>query len=249
VRAIVRHSLARVFTGSPGEASKYTFLARLPLGEQMRVDHLEIVNVSKNVVLILNKATLFDSATNFSMPLPHYDLDKWKPVYDDGGAQILRNERALPRVWLVAEAEVVDAEEALRMIRGQGKAFDPRRTALLEDQPGALPGGQISSTATARLAAYEHNRVVIDTTADSASVLVLSEINYPGWVATVDSASAPIHATDFLLRGIVLPAGSHRVEMRYTAPAARQGAFISVCTLFVIGGLLVYVQRSRVRRS
>ena len=80
----------------------------------MTVDHLEIVNVSKNVVVILNKATLFDSKTNFSMPLPHYDLNKWKPVYDDGDAQILRNERALPRAWLVAEAESVDGEEALR---------------------------------------------------------------------------------------------------------------------------------------
>jgi hypothetical protein len=33
------------------------------------------------------------------------------------------------------------------------------------------------------------------------SVLVLSEINYPGWVATIDGAKAPIDATDFLLRG------------------------------------------------
>ena len=248
VRAIVRHSLARVFSGSPGETSKYTFLARLPLGEQMRVDHLEIVNVSKDVVLILNKATLFDSATNFSMPLPHYDLNKWKPVYDEGGAQILRNETALPRAWLVAEAESVDGEEALRRIRGQGKAFDPRRTALLEIQPRnlpALPGGPISPAASAKIVAYENNSVVIETIADTASVLVASEINYPGWIATVDGAPAPIHTADFLLRGIVLPAGSHRVEMRYTAPAARNGAFISVFTILLMGGLALYESRKK----
>jgi len=248
VRAIVRHSLARVFAGAPGEASKYTFLARLPLSERMTVDHLEILNVSKSAVLILNKATLFDSVSNFSMPLPHYDLNKWKPVYDDGEAQILRNENALPRAWLVAEAESVDGEDALDRIRGEGQAFDPRRTALLEIQPGnlpALPGGPISASASARLLDLENNQAVIETAAETASVLVVSEINYPGWVATIDGTPAPIHTADFLLRAVVLPAGSHRVEMRYTAPAARNGVMISVFTILLIAGLVVFERRKK----
>lgn len=252
VREIVRHSLARVFTGSPGETSRYTFLARLPLGPPLRVDHLEIVNVSKVVVVILNKATLFDSASNFSMPLPHYDLEKWRPVYDDGGAQILRNERALPRAWLVAEAEAVGGEAALSRIRGQGAPFDPRRTALLEIQPGnlpALPGGVISPAAAARVLAHENNRVLIETAADTAAVLVVSEINYPGWIATIDDRPAAIYTADFLLRGIVLTAGTHRVEMRYTAPAARNGALISAFTILLIGGLATYDKLRRIRRG
>jgi hypothetical protein len=170
VRPTVRHSLAPVFTGTPGEGSDYRFFARLPLGEHTLIDHLEIVNVSKRVVLILNKATLFDSRTNSSMPLPHYDLNKWKPVYDEGGAQILRNERALPRAWLVAEAEAVDGEEALRRIRGQGAAFDPRRTALMEIPASglpALPGGPISATATTKIVSYQNNSIV--KTGDTAS--------------------------------------------------------------------------------
>jgi hypothetical protein len=243
VRAIVRHSLAPVFSGEPGQTSKYTFLARLLLGSHLAVDHLEILNVSQGASLIINKATLFDSVTRVSLPLPHYDLNKWKPVYDDGGAQILRNERALPRAWLVAEAESVNSDEALQRIRGQGAAFDPRRTALLEVQPGnlpALPGGAMSSSASAKILAYENNSLRIETIADTASVLVVSESNYPGWVATVDGASAPIHTADFLLRGIVLTAGSHRVEMRYTAPAARNGLIISAFTILLIAALGVY---------
>jgi uncharacterized membrane protein YfhO len=93
--------------------------------------------------------------------------------------------------------------------------------------------------------AYENNSVVIETIADTASVLVASEINYPGWIATVDGAPVPIHTADFLLRGIVLPPGSHRVEMRYTAPAARNGAFISAFTILVISGLALYDRRRK----
>jgi len=255
VRSIVRHALAHVFSASTGDAvfSRYNFISQLALDQRMTVDHLEIQNVSKKVLLILNKATLFDSVTSFSMPLPHYDLNKWRPVYDDGGAQILRNERALPRAWLVAEAESIDGEEALARIRGQGEAFDPRRTALLEIQPQnlpSLPGGPISPSASTRVVAYENNQLVIETVADTASVLVVSEINYPGWIATIDGARAPIHTADFLLRGVILPAGSHRVEMRYTAPAAQNVALLSLASLISLGGLGVLTMRnSRKKRQ
>ena len=211
VRPIVRHSLAPVFSDSPGDAgntfTKYNYVSRLALSDRLPIDHLEISNVSDKVVLILNKATLFDSATQFSMPLPHYDLNKWKAVYDDGKAMILRNESALPRAWLVAEAEAVDGEEALNRIRGQGKGFDPRRTALLEIQPRylpALPGGPISFDASARVVIYESNRLVIETAADTASDTrpvptwskerrssSCSSLNRSAWSLTKTSCSSP----------------------------------------------------------
>ena len=253
----LRNRLAPLFDSHPTDYNGTDFLyyrywTRLPLGDRFRVERIEIVNVSKEAWLTLWRATLYDSATRFSMPLPHYDLNKWQPVYDQDNVIILRNKNVLPRVWLVAEAEAVDGEEALRRIRGESeRPFDPSRTALLEIRPENLPaltGGAISASATAKLVSYEDNRLVVDTRANSASVLVLSEINYPGWVATIDRAKAPIHATDFLLRGVVLPAGEHRLEMRYTAPAARNGAIISVFSLFVMGGLAIHVLRASRRK-
>lgn len=84
-----------------------------------------------------------------------------------------------------------------------------------------LVSGAISRRATARFVEYEANNSVIETEAETPSVLVVSEINYPGWTATIDGTPTPIHATNFLLRGVGVPAGRHRVEMRYRAPAAR----------------------------
>jgi len=179
-------------------------------------------------------------------PLP--DTQRWQPVYDRDGAIILRNHRALPRVWLVGEAEAVDGEEALRRIRGESRQlFDPRRTALLEVSPQALPalpGGTLSENATARLAVYEPNRLVIETSADQPSVLVVSEMNYPQWEAWLDGVKAPIYTANYLLRGVTLPGGSHRVEMRYTAPAARRGAWVSIFTLLLIGMIAIRARRT-----
>jgi hypothetical protein len=173
----------------------------------------------------------------------------WQPVYEQRETLILRNTRVLPRAWLVAEAEAVDGEEALRRIRGEGAhAFDPRRTALIEVAPAelpSLPGGEVAPGSTARIVSYEPNRLLIETEATTPVVLVVSEINYPGWVATIDAQPAPIMPTDYLLRGVALPAGKHRVEMHYTAPGARTGAIISVCTLLLLGALAGYARWGR----
>jgi hypothetical protein len=153
----------------------------------------------------------------------------------------LDNTRALPRAWLVAEAESVDGEEALRRIRGDGaRAFDPRRTALLEVAPAELPaldGGELGAGSGAAVVSYAADRIAIETRADKPSVLVVSEIFYPGWEATVDGRAVPVRLADYLLRGVYVEAGSHRVEMRYRSPALWYGALISALTLLLLAAL------------
>ncbi|HEX9918196.1 MAG TPA: hypothetical protein VGA87_03460, partial [Pyrinomonadaceae bacterium] len=114
---------------------------------------------------------------------------RWVVERVEGNVAVLGNARALPRAWLAAEAEAVDGEEALRRIQGDGaKVFDPARTALLEVAPSELPalsGGELGPASGATVSAYEADRISIETRADKPSVLVVSEIFYPGWEATV----------------------------------------------------------------
>ena len=161
---------------------------------------------------------------------------------------ILRNTHALPRAWLVGEAVSVDSPEALRRIRGESPAdFDPRKTALLETRPDELPklpGGPLASESTTKLLYYEPARLAIETHAQTTSMLIVSEMFYPGWRARVDGQPAQIQVADYLLRAVSLPAGDHRVEMYYTAPAARTGAIISVLALCLLIALVIRALRT-----
>jgi hypothetical protein len=255
VRELMRHSLATVFSKDAADQNDhepaYRFVTRLALGEPIKVNRIEISNLSDKIILLLSNATLFDSVTKFSMPLPHFDLEKWQPIYDQDGALILQNNNAMPRAWLVANAEAVTAEEALHRIRGEGTPFDPRRTALLEISPQelpALPNSPLGPNTEVSVSGTENNRISINTKSDKAAILVVSEINYPGWIATVDGSTAPIYQTDYLLRGVFVPAGAHRVEMRYAAPAARKGAVVSIITILAIAGLCIYARRAKPSR-
>jgi hypothetical protein len=242
VKGSIRHQLAPVFDSAPGDKeNSFPFLrywTRVKLNERTRVDRIELSNVSKRAVFAVWKMTLHDSKTNRSLTLPHYDLERFESVYEKDGVEIIRNKRWLPPVWLVAEAEIVDGEEALRRIRGDSdKSFDPRRTALLEVSPNELPhlpGGPVRNAASAKLVVREPNRLLIQTQSESPALLVVSEVNFPGWVATIDGVEKSIHTTDFILRSVEVPAGTHQVEMRYKAPAARNGALIGLMTLVLL---------------
>jgi hypothetical protein len=253
VRAIIKHDLAPIFDGHQIDGAQgftaYRYKTLLQFGKPARVTEVEITNVTQSVPLGIYRASLVDSKTGITEPLGYRPADKWQPVYEQQETLIMRNTRVLPRAWLVAEAEAVDGEEALRRIRGESaNEFDPRRTALLEVRPEELPqlpGGVITSNSSARITRYEPNRLRIETSAPTATVLVASEIFYPGWVASVDGQPARIDRADYLLRGIALSAGQHSVEMHYAAPAARDGAIISALTLSLIVGLSIYAWRRR----
>lgn len=259
VRATVKHKLATVFDRQMGDLDNTyqacRYFARIDLGARVRVKRVEIVNLSDHVTLALWATSLWDSATGQSEPLSrkllYVQLDeaRWRREPGPDDLLILRNERALPRAWLVTEAEGVDGEEALRRIEGESaKQFDPRRTALLEVAPAELPklpGGEIAPDNSVRIIRYEPNRLQLDTKAATPAVLIVSEMFYPGWEATVDEQPAKILLTDYLLRGVALPAGQHRVEMRYRAPAARNGAVISGLALLSLLAIGIYARRTR----
>lgn len=254
VKPVVRHSLPRVFLRLPGDEQDsfpaFRYWTKLDLGEKTAVDRVEVKNVVEGVTLFVWRAALYDSSGAGAFPLIRRLPDHWRKVYDYDDTQIYENPRALPRAWLVPKAEAVSADEALRRIRGESEhSFDPRELALIEVDDKvkvALPQATFDSPAEARVIEYEPNRLTIETNADKRAALIVSETNYPGWEATIDGQPATIFNADYLLRGVIVPEGKHRVQMRYTAPAARRGAIISVLTLLTLIGMTIF---SRFRKG
>ncbi len=143
-----------------------------------------------------------------------------------------------PRAWVVHAAEVIPDEE-MAQARLSADEFDLRRAAVVAQPPGtSLPGPRDGSSA--RVTAFGPNEIGIEVEAVDNGLLVLSEIYYPGWRASVDGAPAPLIQTDGLLRGIPVPEGQHTVRVWYAPASVRVGLVISVLALVgSVGGWLV----------
>jgi hypothetical protein len=147
-------------------------------------------------------------------------------VYDDGTVRILARPTALPRAWFVHDAR--REPEPLRLLASG--AVDPATTVLLEVDPPPL--GQPTNPARdqARIVAYEPERIRVETTSDADALLVLSEIAYPAWTATVDGEPATLLVANHALRAVPVPAGTHTVELRFRSVALATGTALSAVT-------------------
>jgi hypothetical protein len=165
---------------------------------------------------------------------------------------VYRNENALPRVFLVARQRTVGSErEAL--VAATAPGFDGRRVVVTERELPGLPqdDGRGSLVAgSARLVSYEPERVVARASARRPSLLVLTDLHYPGWKATVDGRDVPIERVNYLLRGVPLTAGTHEVEFRYEPGSFRAGWVISaIAGLAVLIALVLGLRRRGRRRE
>ena len=59
-------------------------------------------------------------------------------------------------------------------------------------------------------------------------LLVLSQIYYPGWQATIDGQPAELLSVNAVLQGVVVPPGSHVVKLVFRPASFRLGLIISV---------------------
>jgi hypothetical protein len=176
---------------------------------------------------------------------PPLDVPGLRLVYDRPDARIYRNPEGMPRAWLVGSQQVVGSEDAaFAAITASG--FDPGRTAVTERRiEGLAEGSSGSSPGSVSVTGIDPERVALRADASRPALLVLSDIHYPGWRATVDGRGADIERVDYLLRGIRVPAGESEVVLTYRPLSFRIGWIVSLVTMLGLLGALIVAWRRR----
>ena len=149
---------------------------------------------------------------------------------------LYENTTVLPRAYLVGNFEV-SANDLDALTRMRTGAFDPHTTVLLNEAPALKPENDESAQAT--LQKYSRHDIVVETQSASPQILVVSDNYYPiGWQAYVDEAPVKTLRANHAFRAVEVPAGKHRVAMRYASGAYTAGAFTSLGALTLIVGLI-----------
>jgi hypothetical protein len=154
-------------------------------------------------------------------------------AYEGPDANVYTNPDALPRAFLVGRQRVVGGgAAALDAVTAPG--FAARDVAVTEQPIDGIPTAGAGSAGTASIRSYAPERVEVATDAARPALLVLTDNWYPGWKASVDGKDVPVHRVDYLIRGVRVPAGAHRVEFRYQPASWRAGWILSLAALLTI---------------
>jgi hypothetical protein len=265
VRAGVRHSRAHVSGSFPtaragASCEGHDYASELATESAIEIKTIEMRWTGGDAAaLVMKSLTLEDRERGASYhvspaPLLLNDDTRWRPFAEEGGALVYENLRARPRAWLASEVVTLTADEALAAIKTSrlpdGRTFDPSRTALVEESSpptvntnGATNMMTTSASGEATVTRLTDAAVSVRVRADANSFLVLSDVNYPGWHASVDGREAHVFQTDYSLRGVRVPAGEHAVEFTFAPRSFRVGALVSAGAILATALIALWLAR------
>ncbi len=181
--------------------------------------------------------------------------DRWEPVwtgrdYEGQPRAIYENPFALPRAWVVGEYRVAGGTETLAAIAAPD--FDPRRLVYLDREPPLQP--QPGDTVVVEESRREMDEVAFTVDLARPGILVVSEVYYPDWKATVDGVPAEVMRANHVLRALALPAGRHEIVFHYDRSLIEKSAGVSIAAFVLtlaalLGSLLRHWKGRRWNRS
>jgi hypothetical protein len=151
---------------------------------------------------------------------------------------VLENRSALPRAYVPRRVERLGDHAAL--VRFASPDFDPREVAFVDRVvPSAGPGH-----GSARIVRELPAELTVRATLQAAGLVVVADQWDPGWKASVNGQPVPIVRANVALRGVVAPAGTSTIEMRYEPEGFRRGARLTGLALAALAAWTAVVGAS-----
>ncbi|MBO4281803.1 MAG: hypothetical protein J5873_01235 [Bacteroidales bacterium] len=151
------------------------------------------------------------------------------------GYLVQRNPEALGNVWFVdSMLQVENANEeilALHSLNPADKAVINSKefAEQLAFNPEELRRDSLSGIEMVHQTPYHPDKVVYRSKTTKRQLAVFSEIYYaPDWFAYIDGKPADYLRVNYILRGMVIPAGEHTIEFRNEAPTLHRWEKISI---------------------
>jgi len=157
-------------------------------------------------------------------------------VYNGPDMKVYGNPYSLPRAFFVKRYEVADGLTTLNKIAST--SFNPTDVLYFQEDP-KLSVEPPHPAAKAEFTRYSIHELDLNTTTTGNNLLFFSETYYPvGWKAYIDGKETPIYRANYLFRAVMVPAGVHKVEMKFEPKGFFIGKNLSLAANIVtLGGL------------
>jgi len=189
----------------------------------------------------INIALLSALNTKYITYNPGLVIPGLTPVYNAAsGGVVYRNDKVLPKAFFVDSVITANTPNEAYNLLYPGQV-DFYTTAIVENY---TPITETDSTSVIKVTNYTGAEMSFEINRSKPGFLVLSEIYYPdGWIALLNGDEIPIHKTNYLLRGMEIPAGKHTLELDFRPSTFYNGVKLSWLSLiFQLGlaGFLVF---------
>jgi len=148
------------------------------------------------------------------------------------------NKSALGNVWFV---KGIQYEKGPAEVMKRLDNFNPKDTAIIEQKDKIVSLNDIQVDEAAQIALVNNNNDEVNYKSSSTKkqLAVFSEIYYKqGWKAYIDNVEAPIVKANYVLRALVVPAGSHSIRFEFKPVIVNTAQKAAAAASIIIWGLL-----------
>ena len=179
-------------------------------------------------------------STNLNMPILNMLNTRYFIVPDQSKQPVVqRNPEALGAAWFVGSARMVNnADEEIAAIGH----FDPAQELIVDKRfEKQIAGRSFTRDTTSKIALvkYAPNHLTYQTQTTKEQLAVFSEIFYAdGWQTTIDGKEVPYFRANYILRGMVVPAGKHTIQFDFVPKSYERVENLSIVSMV---GLIVLI--------
>ena len=159
------------------------------------------------------------------------------------------NKDALGNVWFVKGIQV---EKGPAEVMKRLDSFNPKDTAVIEeiDKLESLNNLEFDENASIALVNNKNDEINYTSSSTKKQLAVFSEIYYNlGWKAYIDNVEAPIVKANYVLRALVVPAGSHSIRFEFKPTTIKTSivasTFASILLWLSIAVMLVLAYKNK----
>jgi hypothetical protein len=169
--------------------------------------------------------------------------ERFEQIYREGSIAVFENKFALPRLFAVPQSGVeIMPDPAQQLAQIRSPQFDPEKTVYIATKPAALDPAQSRNApfhSDVRWIRSDMNSLEFRSRTSGPSVLVLSQIYYPGWKAAVDGKEVLVDPVDCALMGIPAPEGEHTITFYFEPRSFRTGGILSLVSILLTSVLII----------
>jgi hypothetical protein len=171
-----------------------------------------------------------------TIPIPVLNMLNTKYIIFNAGAPPLINPNALGNAWFVEKPVIVEnANKEVSLMN----SFNPSKEAIINSTFKNLitkTSFPVQENEKIELISYQPDELHYKYSAREEKLVVFSEIYYPaGWKCYIDGKESQYFRTDWVLRGMVVPAGDHEIKFTFKPVSYYVGNKISLASsLFLI---------------
>ncbi len=161
-----------------------------------------------------------------------------------------QNPTANGPAWFVEEIKYVDDHksefDALKTIKTKEAAVVRKD---FQEEIGVFTNRK-DSVSTISISKTTPNHLAYNAYAAKPGFVVFSETYYEnGWKAFIDDKEQPIYPVNYMLRGLKVPQGQHKIEFKFEPQVVKTGSAITltssiVFVLLVLGGLFLQYKKT-----